>query len=95
MFLFSCTICLTYLRVKHAIATSYTNIQTLSRFQVDPFTSITAIERYLLDRGIGYVRGEESSGDDDGSDDDEMPSVSFCEFFSSSFNSVVTSFNTI
>lgn len=43
---------------------------------MDPFTSISAIERYLLDRGIGYVRGEDSSGDEDGSDDDEMPSVS-------------------
>ncbi|KAM3728915.1 E3 ubiquitin-protein ligase [Dirofilaria immitis] len=42
--------------------------------KVDPFTSISAIERYLLDRGIGYVRAEDSSGDDDGSDDDEMPS---------------------
>uniref|UniRef100_A0AAF5PJY0 Uncharacterized protein n=1 Tax=Wuchereria bancrofti TaxID=6293 RepID=A0AAF5PJY0_WUCBA len=31
--------------------------------------------RYLLDRGIGYVRAEDSSGDEDGSDDDEMPSV--------------------
>ncbi|VDK88232.1 unnamed protein product [Litomosoides sigmodontis] len=42
--------------------------------KVDPFTSISAIERYLLDRGIGYVRAEDSSGDEDGSDDDEMPS---------------------
>uniref|UniRef100_A0A914ZIP5 E3 ubiquitin-protein ligase n=4 Tax=Parascaris TaxID=6254 RepID=A0A914ZIP5_PARUN len=42
--------------------------------KVDPFTSISAIERYLLDRGVGYVRGEDSSGDEDASDDDEMPS---------------------
>ncbi|VDK18711.1 unnamed protein product [Anisakis simplex] len=43
--------------------------------KVDPFTSISAIERYLLDRGVGYVRGEDSSGDEDASDDDEMPSA--------------------
>lgn len=42
--------------------------------KVDPFTSISAIEKYLLDRGVGYIRGEDSSGDDDGSEDDEMPS---------------------
>ncbi|OZC06632.1 hypothetical protein X798_06384 [Onchocerca flexuosa] len=47
--------------------------------KVDPFTSIAAIERYLLDHGIGYVRAEDSSGDEDGSDDDEMPS-DICPF---------------
>ncbi|VDN51984.1 unnamed protein product [Dracunculus medinensis] len=42
--------------------------------KVDPLTSVAAIERYLIDRGIGIVRNEDSSGDEDGSDDDEMPS---------------------
>ncbi|VDN06437.1 unnamed protein product [Thelazia callipaeda] len=42
--------------------------------KVDPFTSISAIEKYLLDRGIGYVRAEESSGDEDNSDEEELPS---------------------
>lgn len=58
----------------------------LIELEVDPFTSISAIERYLLDRGVGYVRGEDSSGDEDASDDDEMPSV---RFYATNFVTVI------
>ncbi|CAI4228739.1 unnamed protein product [Auanema sp. JU1783] len=44
-----------------------------STIKVDPFTSISAIERYLIDKGIGRVRAcEESSGDDISDDEDPV-----------------------
>lgn len=39
--------------------------------KVDPFTSISAIERYLLDRGIGFASQEESSENDEVSDEEK------------------------
>lgn len=35
-----------------------------STIKVDPFTSISAIERYLADKELSRARGEESSGDE-------------------------------
>lgn len=42
--------------------------------KVDPLTSISAIERYLLDRGIGFASQEESSENDDVSDEEKESS---------------------
>ncbi|KAI1712208.1 HECT-domain (ubiquitin-transferase) domain-containing protein [Ditylenchus destructor] len=39
--------------------------------KVDPFTSISAIERYLVDRGIGIVSGNQS-GEGDSSDNEDI-----------------------
>ncbi|KAI1724061.1 HECT-domain (ubiquitin-transferase) domain-containing protein [Ditylenchus destructor] len=39
--------------------------------KVDPFTSISAIERYLVDRGIGMISGNQS-GEGDSSDNEDI-----------------------
>ena len=38
--------------------------------KVDPFTSVSAIEKYLIDRGVGSNTTDSSSDNDDGSEDD-------------------------
>jgi len=38
--------------------------------KVDPFTSVSAIEKYLIDRGVGSNTADSSSDNDDGSEDD-------------------------